>query len=255
MPEILTEQKGGILRIQLHRPEKKNALTFAMYEALTAAFTAANGDAATRVVLLHGGPEAFTAGNDLKDFLAQPPSGFDAPALRFIKAIATCEKPVVAAVAGFATGIGTTILPYCDLVYAADNARFSTPFVDLGLVPEAGSSFTLPHQLGYHAAAELLLLGATFTAIQAQAVGLVNAVLPGDELLARATAAATALAAKPATALRTTKKLLRQGWQASAMAAYEAEGPLFVQMLTAPAAKEAFAAFLEKRKADFSKVG
>lgn len=253
MALVITETLDGVARIQMNRPEKKNALTVEMYQELTAAFHAAEAEAAVRCLLWHGVPEAFTAGNDLKDFAAQPPADTNAPAFQFMRTVFGCKKPVVAAVTGLAIGIGVTLLPYCEMVFAADNTRFQMPFIDLGLVPEAGSTSSLPAQCGYHAAADLLLTGRPFSAAEALGLGLVTKVLPPAEVLSAASEAAKLLAGKPPAALRLTKQLLRQGWAAAASAAMTAEGPHFLACLNSPEAKEAFAAFFEKRKPDFSK--
>lgn len=252
MAEILTERAGAVCRLQINRPEKKNALTSAMYEALADALRSADTDRSVRALVIHGAGDTFTAGNDLRDFLERPPSGPDSPVFRFMATLAGFSKPVVAAVHGAAVGVGTTLLFHCELVYAADNARFSLPFVDLGLVPEFGSSVLLPSLAGYHRAAEYLLLGKPFDAQVAREMGLANAVVAIDQLLPTAMAAAQALAEKPAAALRLAKTLMRRGRQATVDTAIHDEGRLFAERLVSPEAKEAFAAFLEKRKPDFS---
>ena len=252
MPDpVRTETAEGVLRLTLARPEKKNALTLAMYEGLTAALDAAASDAAVRVALLHGEGGAFTAGNDLLDFVQHPPEGEDSPVFRFLRAVAAFPKPLLAAVAGVAVGIGTTVLLHCDLAWAAPSARFSLPFVNLGLVPEAASSLLLPQTVGPKRAAELLLLGAPFSAEEAAAMGLVNGVVadPLDYALAQA----RALAQKPPAALRLTKALLRRPHAEAVAATLSAEGRLFVERLASPEAQEAFAAFMEKRPPDFSR--
>jgi enoyl-CoA hydratase/carnithine racemase len=253
MPEIITQSNGGIRRIQIHRPEKKNALTAAMYQGLADSLAAAETDAAVRVVLLHGTDAVFTAGNDLQDFLHHRATLEGGPLSHFIQIISHATKPIVAAVAGPAIGIGTTMLLHCDLVYAADNARFHLPFVDLGLVPELASSFLLPALAGQRRAAEWLLLARPFDAGQALAAGLVNAVVPAGQLLEVATAAAQALAAKPAASLRLTKALMKRPFVPTVEAAMQEETEHFVTQLASPEAKEAFTAFLEKRKPDSSK--
>jgi len=204
--------------------------------------------------VIQGHETIFSAGNDIGDFLNQPPSGQDSPVFRFLRAIASIEKPVVAAVAGPAVGIGTTLLFHCDLVYAGDNAAFSMPFVNLGLCPEAASSLLVPRMFGYHRAAEALLLGEPFFAEAALEVGLVNRVLPPTEVNAYAQAQAKKLAAKPLSSLVETKRLMKGGQQAEVMAKMAEEGQSFGRMLREPAAREAFSAFMEKRKPDFSKV-
>jgi enoyl-CoA hydratase/carnithine racemase len=253
MPNIVTELGGGVLRVQLDRPEKKNALTRAMYTRLTEVLEAADADPATRVIVLHGAGDAFTAGNDLRDFLEQPPQDQDHPTFRFILAVSRVQKPLVAAVHGVAIGIGTTLLLHCDLVYAAEGARFHTPFVDLGLVPELASSLTLPALVGHQRAAEMLLLGQPVDATRAAQLGFVNAVVPADRLLDTAMEAARTLAAKPAASVRLTKALMRGAQAALVASTLEEEARLFVDRLASPEAREAFAAFLEKRRPDFSR--
>lgn len=253
MDQILTEKRDGILRIEFNRPDKKNAITLAMYRAMTDALTEAGKDAAVRVVLFHGKPDAFTSGNDLQDFLAKPPGGKNAPGFRFLRAISSFPKPIVAAVSGLAVGIGTTMLLHCDLVYAAPGTRFSLPFVNLALCPEGGSSFLLPRLAGYQRAAELLFFGEPFTAETAREIGLVNAIVPPKELLDAALAAAAKLAQKPAASMRATKALMKESYASNTDYALASEGRAFTDRLSSPEAKEAFSAFLEKRKPDFGK--
>ncbi len=255
MPEIVTLHEGAVQRIQLNRPDKKNAITTAMYAALADAIAAAEGDRAVRVLVLHGAGDGFTAGNDLADFLANPPRTEDQPASRFLHAISHAAKPVVAAVHGVAIGIGTTLLGHCDLAYAAEGTRFHLPFVDLGLCPEGASSLLLPRNAGYQRAAELLMLAAPFDAAKARELGLVTEVVPAPQLLAAAGAAAQQLAAKPPASLRLTKQLLKRALMPQIEAALAAEFTAFAERLASPEAKEAFTAFLEKRPADFSKHG
>jgi enoyl-CoA hydratase/carnithine racemase len=253
MSEIITSAAGGIQRIQIHRPEKKNALTTAMYLQLADAIAAAEADRTVRVMLLHGTETLFTAGNDLQDFLDQHAMVAGGPVARFIQAISHAAKPIVAAVAGPAIGIGTTMLLHCELVYAAENARFHMPFVDLGLVPELGSSLLLPALAGHRRASEWLLLGKPFDAAQALAVGLINAVVPPGQVLDAAQSAAAALAAKPAASIRLTKALMKRLLLPLIESAMREEALHFQAQLASPEAKEAFTAFLEKRKPDFSK--
>lgn len=253
MNKILTEHEGGILRIRFNRAEKKNAITASMYQALAHALRDAERDNAVRVALLHGAQDAFTAGNDLQDFLASPPRSNDAPGFQFLRAIHDFPKPLIAAVSGLAVGIGTTMLLHCDLVYCAPGTRFSLPFVNLGLCPEAGSSFLLPRLAGYQRAAELLMLGEPFSAETAREIGLVNAIVPADALVATAMATARKLAAKPAASLRETKTLMKQGIHEAVKLAMGDESEAFRERLDSPEAKEAFAAFLEKRQPDFTK--
>ena len=250
--EIQTSKEAGVLRITLNRPDKKNSITAAMYQAMADAFKDARGDSAVKVVLISGSAELFTAGNDLSDFMNNPPHGADSPVFQFLENISTCEKPIVAAVGGPAVGVGTTMLLHCDLVYAADNARFSLPFTSLGLVPEAASSYLLPLIAGYHKAAELLLLGEPFGAAKAKETGFVTEVVAADQLLATAEKAAAKLAALPGKSVRTTKALLKGAHAALVARQMQEEGAHFRAMLGEPAAREAFSAFFAKRKADFS---
>lgn len=253
MNRIVTELEGGILRVQFNRADKKNAITAAMYQALAHALRHAERDNAVRVALIHGTPGVFTAGNDLQDFLANPPRSSDAPAFQFIRAIHEFPKPLIAAVSGLAVGIGTTMLMHCDLVYCAPGTRFSMPFVNLGLCPEAGSSFLLPRLAGYQRAAELLMLGEPFAADTAKEIGLVNAIVPEESLHATAMESARKLAAKPVASLRETKMLMKQGIHEAVKLAMDDESEAFRERLQSPEAKEAFTAFLEKRAPDFSK--
>lgn len=206
--QLQISQDQGVLSLRLNRPEKKNALTKALYAELAEAFRAAAADDAVRVVLIHGGDD-FSAGNDLKDFLAQPGDFLASPAGDFLLTVAHFNKPIVAAVDGYAVGIGTTLLLHCDLVYCSERATFMLPFVNLGLVPEFAATLLLPQTAGYHLAAELLLLGEPFDAHTAVRAGLVNAVCAGDQLLDRARDIARKLAAQPVAALRQTRALLR----------------------------------------------
>ena len=253
MDQIITEKRDGILRVEINRPDKKNALTAAMYQAMADALTAAEADAKVRVVLIHGKSDLFTAGNDLQDFLDNRPRDEDRPAFQFLRNISRAQKPIVAAVAGPAVGIGTTMLLHCDLVYAAPNTRLQLPFVSLGLVPEAASSLLLPALVGYQRAAELLLLGEPFSAQTAKEIGLVTEVVPEEVLLETALAQAKKLAQKPAASVRLTKQLMKRSFAAAMAQQMELEIGHFGELLGAPAAKEAFIAFFEKRKPDFSK--
>ncbi|OGA36762.1 MAG: enoyl-CoA hydratase [Betaproteobacteria bacterium RIFCSPLOWO2_12_FULL_64_23] len=253
MSNILSETKDGIARIEIDRPDKKNALTAAMYQAMADAIHAAEADAKVRVLLIHGKPGLFTAGNDLQDFLDHPPRDDQRPVFQFLYAISQAQKPIIAAVAGAAVGIGTTMLLHCDLVYAAPNARLQLPFVNLGLVPEAASSLLLPSLIGYQRAAELLLLGEPFSAQKARDIGLVTEVVPEDQLFDTAMAQAKKLAGKPAASLRLTKRLMKQGQAAAVAQRIKLESGHFAERLDSPEAKEAFSAFLEKRKPDFSR--
>jgi len=248
---VVVGVQDRILSILLNRPEKKNALTFAMYTAMTEAVSKADSDPSVRVVLVSGTPDCFTAGNDLADFAAAKP-GQVSPAIRYLETLAAATKPVLAAVAGVAIGIGTTMLLHCDLVYAASSARFQLPFVNLGLCPEAASSAILPALMGAHRAAELLFFGEAFGAEAARDLGIVNQVLSDADLLAAATAKAQQLAQKPPAALRTTKMLLKSGQADVITQAMFREGQQFAALLQGPEAKEAMAAFLGRRKPDFS---
>lgn len=254
MSDILTHTESGVMTITLNRVERKNSITSAMYGAMADSLATAQADASVRVVVLQGHETVFSAGNDIGDFLNQPPAGTDSPVFRFLHGIATFPKPLLAAVCGPAVGVGTTMLFHCDLVYAGDNAAFSMPFVNLGLCPEAASSLLVPQMLGYHRAAEALLLGEPFMAEAALEVGLVNRVLPPTEANAYAQQQARKLAAKPLSSLVETKRLMKKGQQGAVLQQMGDEGESFRRMLREPAAREAFTAFMEKRKPDFSKV-
>jgi enoyl-CoA hydratase/carnithine racemase len=251
--DITTSKDNGILTIAFNRPERKNAITGAMYQSMADALKAADSDADVRVILLCGKPEIFTAGNDLEDFMKNPPGSNNSPVYQFMSALSSMAKPVVAAVAGSAVGIGTTMLMHCDLVYAADNAKFSMPFTQLGLCPEFASSLLLPQIAGYQRAAEKLMLGEPFLAEEAREMGLVNKVLPVAELLAYAQAQAAKLVALPATSIRASKRLMKNRQSEAVTAKIAEEAKYFGEMLVAPEAKEAFAAFFQKRKPDFTK--
>ena len=253
MSEILQHQDAGVLTLTFNRVERKNSINVAMYDALATAIAQATDDAATRVVVIQGHETVFSAGNDIEDFLKNKPAGDDSPVFRFLRGIAAFPKPLIAAVCGPAVGIGTTMLFHCDLVYAGDNAAFSMPFVNLGLVPEAASSLLAPRMFGHHRAAEALLLGEPFLAEAALEVGLVNRVLPPTEANAYAQQQARKLAAKPLPSLITTKALMKGGYLGEILHRMDQEGAHFARMLGEPAAREAMTAFMEKRKPDFSK--
>jgi enoyl-CoA hydratase/carnithine racemase len=253
MSLVLTARDAGVFRMQMNRPEKKNAITRAMYAALADALAEAAADPATRVLLIAGAPGVFTAGNDLGDFLDDPPRDESAPVFRFLRGISTFEKPVVAAVAGAAVGIGTTMLLHCDFVYAAEDARFALPFVNLGLCPEAASSLLLPLAAGYHRAAEMLLLGEPFDARRAESCDIVTQVVPADQLEDTALGTARKLAALPGAALRVSKALMKRTLAPQIEEAMAAERDAFGARLRSPEAKEAFNAFFERRKPDFSR--
>jgi enoyl-CoA hydratase/carnithine racemase len=252
--EIVTERSGSILDVAFNRPTKKNAMTFNMYTTLAGILYDADKDNEVRVVLLHGAGDSFTAGNDLADFQKGAPEGGETPQERLIAALIAFEKPLVAAVHGAAIGSGTTMLPHCDFVYAGESAKFQTPFVNLALVPEFGASYSLAAQSGYHAAAELLLLGQPFDARRAAELGLVTRVVPDQAVLATAKETAERLAEKPAGALRTSKRLLKRSTREQFEAAASAESKEFLARLHSAEAKEAFAAFFEKRRPDFTKI-
>lgn len=252
--DILSHTEAGVMTITLNRVDKKNSITAAMYAAMADALQAAAADAAVRVVVFQGHETIFSAGNDIGDFLNKPPAGKDSPVFRFLHGIAAFPKPLIAAVCGPAVGVGTTMLFHCDLVYAGDNAAFSMPFVNLGLCPEAASSLLVPQMLGYHRAAEALLMGEPFMAEAALEVGLVNRVLPPTEANNYAQAQARKLAAKPISSLVETKRLMKKGQVQLVVQQMAEEGASFGRMLGEPAAREAFTAFMERRKPDFSKV-
>jgi enoyl-CoA hydratase/carnithine racemase len=254
MTEILSLAEAGVLTITINRVDKKNSITAAMYAAMADALVQAEADVTVRAVVFQGHATVFSAGNDIGDFLNGPPSTSESPVFRFLRGISTFPKPIVAAVCGPAVGIGTTMLFHCDLVYAGDNAAFSMPFVNLGLCPEAASSLLVPQMMGYHRAAEALLLGEPFMAEAALEVGLVNRIVPPTECNGIAQAQARKLAAKPITALIETKRLMKKGQANQIAQQMSEEGASFGRMLREPAAREAFGAFMEKRKPDFSKV-
>lgn len=243
-------ERGGVMEIMIDRPEKKNALTADMYRQMTAALADCSARADIGALLFAGKGDAFCAGNDLKDF-AQGPQGGEA-AFAFIRALAAFNKPIVAAVQGLAVGIGVTMLFHCDLVYAAPDARFITPFVNLGLVPEAGSSLLAPATLGHARASAMLLLGDPMDAQSADRAGLLSAIVPADDLLDHARLKAAGLLAKPPQALAATRRLMR-GDRAQILDRIDQEAELFREMLDSAEAQEAFAAFFEKRAPSFSR--
>ena len=254
MSAVHTELVAGVLRIEMRRADKKNALDKAMYEALAQALARAESDAGVRVVLLHGQPGFFTAGADIHDFLERPADAARTPSSRFLEAIVHAKKPIVAGVCGLAVGIGTTMLLHCDHVIAGEGARFSTPFARLGLCPEAGSSVMLPFTVGYKRAAELLLFGEPIDAARALQWGIVNAVVPDARVLDVATERARTLASRPAKALQASKALLKRRIVPIAAAAMADEGEEFGRLLHAPAAREMLCAFAEKRSPDLEKL-
>ena len=252
--DILVHAENGVMTITLNRVDKKNSITSVMYGAMADALESANHDPAVRAVVIQGHESVFSAGNDIGDFLNQPPSTPDSPVFRFLRGISSFPKPLLAAVCGPAVGIGTTLLLHCDLIYAGDNAAFSMPFVNLGLCPEAASSFLVPQLMGYPRAAEALLLGEPFTAETALEIGWINRIVPPLEASALAQRQALRLAAKPLTSLIETKRLMKKGNAGIVAERMAEEGASFGRMLQEPAAREAFTAFMEKRKPDFSEV-
>jgi enoyl-CoA hydratase/carnithine racemase len=249
---IKTATLNRVLTLEIARPEKKNAITVEMYDQMATALRAADADAGVRAVLIVGQPGIFTSGNDLEDFTQRPRQGMDSPVFQFMQALLGCGKPVIAAVTGPAIGIGTTMLLHCDLVYVADDARLAMPFVSLGLVPEFASSLVVPQLMGRVRAAEKLLLGDPFTAEQAVEFGLANAVLPAAEVAPHARRVAERFNALPPGAVRESKRLLGRAHRDEVLATIRVEGEIFGQRLTSPEAREAFSAFFQKRKPDFS---
>jgi len=252
-PNILVTDSDGIFCIEISRRDKKNAITSGMYRAMSDALCHAREQHHVRVVLIRGQSDLFTAGNDLGDFLRRKANDPSA-AIPFLHLLAAFEKPLVAAVAGNAVGIGTTMLLHCDLVYAADNALFQLPFVNLALCPEAGSSLLLPRLAGHQRAAELLLLGEPFDAATAREAGFVNRVVAADQLMETAMAAARKLAALPSQSLAVTKALMKRPPDRSAIETIDEEAIYFADLVAAPAAKEIISAFLEKRAPDPGKI-
>ena len=254
IPEILTHLDAGVLSLTINRLDRKNSITAVMYAAMADVLIAAESNDAVRVLVIQGHETIFSAGNDIGDFLNKPPSTQDAPVFRFLYAISAFTKPIVAAVCGPAVGIGTTLLMHCDLIYAGDNAAFSMPFVNLGLCPEAGSSLLVPQLMGYPRAAEALLLGEPFTAETALEMGLINRIVPPAEASALAQQQAQKLAAKPLSSVIETKRLMKQASASAVKQRIHDESLSFGRMLSEPAAREAFTAFMQKRKPDFSQI-
>jgi enoyl-CoA hydratase/carnithine racemase len=249
-PHIHAERQDGVFIVEIRRPEKKNALTAQMYRAMADALAAAESDASIRVILIRGHAGMFSSGNDLADFIANPPTGKDAPVFAFLAAILEARKPIVAAVSGPAVGIGTTMLLHCDYVVAGESTQFILPFVNLGLCPEAASSLLLPAFIGHRRATEMLFFGDRVDAAKALEWGLVNAVVADAEADGNALARAKTLASKPAQALLVTKALLRKHLAPLARATLVEEGEHFRELLESPAARECLSAFLEKRSPD-----
>lgn len=252
MSDILTHVDAGVMTLTFNRLEKKNSITSAMYGVMADALAQASADAAVRVVVIQGHESIFSAGNDIGDFLNQAPSTQDSPVFRFLRGIASFEKPLIAAVAGPAVGIGTTLLLHCDLVYAGDNAAFSMPFVNLGLCPEAGSSLLAVQLMGYQRAAEALLMGEPFMVETALELGLISRVLPPAEVNAYAQSQAQKMARKPLSSLMETKRLMKSARTPSVLSQMDEEAVVFGRLLKEPAAVEAFSAFMEKRKPVFN---
>jgi enoyl-CoA hydratase/carnithine racemase len=246
IPEITTTRGPSFVHLELNRPSKRNALTAAMYAALADAMADAEQDPAIRSVILSGAGASFCAGNDLADFVAAPPAGDDAPVFRFIRALTTAKKSLIAAVHGKAIGIGTTMLLHCDFVFVEPNAEFRMPFVDLALVPEAASSLLMPRLVGQRRAAELLLLGEAFTAEDAVAMGIANRVVDAGQALTVAQAVAARLAAKPAGALLATKALMKSASQ-DVLQRIGEENAAFVERLKTPELRNVVETFFHKR--------
>jgi enoyl-CoA hydratase/carnithine racemase len=243
MDDIVTEHAGGVLRVQFNRPTKRNAMTSAMYVALAGIFNEAAKDENTRVVLWHGAGDSFCAGNDIEDFLKNPPGPGESPQARLMEALVNFDKPIVVAVHGAAIGGGTTMLTHCDFIYAGEGTKFQMPFINLAVVPEFGSSCSVPARIGHVRAAELLLLGAPFDARRAAELGLVTEVVSDKDVLARATET-----------LQASKRLMKQPFREQIKAAMKAENEEFGAQVRSEDAKEAFSAFLEKRKPDFTRT-
>ncbi|GGC98519.1 enoyl-CoA hydratase [Halopseudomonas salina] len=250
---LLVDRSEAVLTLSMHRPDKKNALTRDMYSAMAEAINAAQSDDSLRAVIIQGDESCFTSGNDVADFIDVPPAGPNSPVYEFLKAICHASKPLIAAVNGPAVGVGTTMLLHCDLVYVADNAKLKMPFVNLGLCPEAGSSFLLPRLLGHLRAAELLLLGETISGQRAAEIGLANHALPaGTPVHEAARAAALRIAQLPPGSIQLSKKLLKQGVTKVAEEVMDREGDYFADLLKGPEAREALSAFIQKRKPAFA---
>lgn len=254
MDDIVTERSDGVLRVELNRPTKKNAMTSSMYSKLADIFNEAAEDDGVRVVLWHGAGDAFSAGNDIEDFLKNPPGPAVSPQGRLMNALVDFDKPLIAAVRGAAIGGGTTMLLHCDFVYAGESTRFQMPFINLAVLPEFGSSYLLPFAIGHVRAAELILLGSPFDARHARELGLVTQVVLDENLLAVATETARNLAAKPAGALQASKRLLKRSFREQIKAAMKAENEAFSVAVRSDEAKEALTAFLERRQPDFTRA-
>ncbi len=252
MDEIITERSGSILRVELNRPAKRNAMTSRLYVILANVFNDASEEERIRVVLWHGAGDSFCAGNDIEDFLKNPPGPGESPQARLMNALVDFDKPLVAAVQGAAIGDGTTMLTHCDFVYAGESAKFQMPFVNLAAVPEFGSSCSVPARIGHIRAAELILLGLPFDAKRAADLGFVTQVVPDQNLMATASETARKLAGKPAGALQASKRLMKRSFRDQIKASMKAENEEFSAQIRSQDAKEALTAFLEKRPPHFT---
>jgi len=252
MSDIITERSASILRIQLNRPAKKNAITSSMYWTLADLINSAAKDDQIRVVLCHGAGDSFCAGNDIEDFVKNPPGPGQSPQDCLMDALLNFDKPIVAAVHGMAIGVGTTMLTHCDFVYAGESAKFQMPFINLGLVPEFGSTCSVPALIGHVRAAELILLGRAFDATRAAELGLVTRVLPDEMLLTVATETAQKLTQEPASALQACKRLMKWATRQQVEDAMRAESEEFGSRLRSAEVREAIREFLEKRQPDFA---
>jgi enoyl-CoA hydratase/carnithine racemase len=254
MDQIIVERSGSVLRVELNRPAKKNAMTSSMYVTLAGVFNDAAKDERIRAVLWHGAGDSFSAGNDVEDFLSSPPGPGDSPQARLMNALIDLDKPLIAAVHGAAIGGGTTMLLHCDFIYAGESAKFQMPFINLAVVPEFGSSYSVPARIGHIRAAELILLGLPFDARRAAELGFVTQVVADQNLLATATETARKLAAKPSGALQASKRLMKRSFREQIKAAMKAENEEFSAQIRSEDAKEALTAFLEKRAPDFTRA-
>ncbi len=245
--QILTTREKSALCIQIHRPEKKNALTPEMYAALSDAIRSGDADDSVRAIIIHGIEGCFCSGNDLGNFRNGPSPDRVYPHNLYIDALRHAQKPIIAAVSGICLGIGTIMLFHCDFVYATSDTRFSLPFVNLGLSPEGGTSYILPHLIGYQRAAELILLGEQFNSQIAERIGLVNEIVPAETLLAKAFETTEKLSLKSPESIRATKALLKRGMEDAVTTAMARELDLFNERLAAPEATAAIARFFTKR--------
>ena len=252
MSDIITERSANILRIQLNRPAKNNAMTSNMYLTLADLLNRAAKEDQIRVVLCHGAGDSFCAGNDIEDFMKEPRGPGESPQARLMDALLDFDKPIVAAVHGMAIGVGTTMLTHCDFVYAGDSAKFQMPFINLGLVPEFGSTCSVPALIGHLRAAELILLGRAFDATRAAELGLVTRVMPDEMLLTTATETAQKLAQEPASALQACKRLMKWATRQQVEDAMRAENEEFASRVRSAEAREVMRAFLEKSQPDFT---